>query len=562
MTKTRFATAMLSAAVLALGGCAAALQANKRSPGALSDGSFHATLPAATQYGPDAKYTCAAGGANEQLNKAVAARALGAATGAAPAEDGRLCAYAETLLGWGAGQPPEAVQRYLSSYFGLERERAVISIATLDTEDLVQVGQNISSSVASFAANAIGPRYGFASEHVSGKATREGLQPGQTRVVLVLQDLKVQIDPLPRELAAGAKATLTGKVLGSLDNAKVFVADPTGKLTSPPKDAPASKAFQAEIVCGDKPGRIDVEIHADGSAGPVALFPVGCGTALPATVAVPAASAAAPDPVADAKAIFDGINAERTAAGLAALAYDDGIAKAAQSAAEELRASAGTGKGVDILGLLHQNGVTASADVLTNAAEALTAGDAQANFDATATAFARQMSPTATHAGVGIAPGKAPDGRASAFLVELFVKEVKQMDVPSTIAALRSAIEQKRAAAGVPAVGADATLDKVAQEYATALAASNGKIPKEQDNEILAPLYKGFGNIELLPAVNADPLELAKDPSMLGKGKLMGIGVARGENASIGKNASYVMIILGSPFAQTKPAKKRHAKHH
>ena len=562
MTKLQRTTATLFATVSALGGCASVLQANKRSPGVLSDNALRATLPAATQYGPDAKFTCATGGANEELTKGVAAAAKGPSSEASPAEDGRLCAYAETLLSWTAGQPPDAVQRYLSSYFGLDQNRAAVTVATLNTEDVAQVGHNLAASVMTFSATATQPRYGFASEHISGHAEREGVKGGQIKVVLVTQDMKVQIDPLPRELAAGARATLTGKLLGTLDHAKVFVSDPAGNLTSPPKDAQPGKSFQAEIVCGDKPGRIDVEIQAEenGSSHPVAVFPVGCGTPLPTSVALPPASATA-DPAAESKAIFDSINAERTAAGLPALTYDEAVAKAAQSAAEELRASAGSGKGVDIVGMLHQNGVTASENVLTNAAEALTASDAQDNFDATATAYSRLMSPTATSGGVGIAPGKTPDGRESAYLVELFVREVKQMDAPSALAALRSAIDQKRAEAGVPAVGRDATLDKVAQEYATALAATNGKLPKETDDAILAPLYKGFGNLNLVPAVKADPIELAQDPSMLGKGKLIGIGLAQGENATIGKNASYVMVIFGTPFASTSKAKKRKPKH-
>src|SRR2546425_5258556 len=95
-----------------------------------------------------------------------------------------------------------------------------------------------------------------------------------SRISLVMQDQNVEIQPIPRNLAPGQTATLSGTLLGKLTNPKVRYTDAVGKLEQPP--AQPGKAFSADIKCGDRPGRILVQVvgQPEGADLPVAPLPL------------------------------------------------------------------------------------------------------------------------------------------------------------------------------------------------------------------------------------------------------------------------------------------------
>src|SRR5690242_17284102 len=97
VVRRRGLAAALTAAALGMG--CAAVQANRHEPGTLSGGAFAPARPAAAQLGPNPAYVCPTGGAFPILASDAAEVAKDGGR-PAPQPDGRLCALADTLLGW------------------------------------------------------------------------------------------------------------------------------------------------------------------------------------------------------------------------------------------------------------------------------------------------------------------------------------------------------------------------------------------------------------------------------------------------------------------------------
>src|SRR5258705_27665 len=278
--------AAVAAALLLAGGCAAGMVANKKSPGVVEAGSFKPTRTPSANYGPDPSFTCPDRGV-----QGLVAEELG---GQAKAE-GRLCAVADTLLGWpGADEniPPETVLSVISNDFGLPQTVRKVVITNVDTAEQVtrgpaiqgatekELADSIAQPIRSFASTAVTPRYGVMIDRIKA---------GQTRRGVVMQDPNPHPKPLPRKLNPGQTAALSGTVLGTLQNPKVQFTDATGNLEK--AESKGGKALSAELKCGDRPGRIIVQITAEQEGADMLLanFAVGCATDLPIAAVIPAA---------------------------------------------------------------------------------------------------------------------------------------------------------------------------------------------------------------------------------------------------------------------------------
>lgn len=536
-SRGRAAAAALTTLALAGAGCTA-VQANRRSPGVLANGVFTPTRPPATQYGPDASLTCPAGGAFPLLEADLAASAKKAGS-PRPEADGRLCAAADTLLGWeGGDSPPESVRRSLAWHFGLPAPLSSVLIATVETEDQRVIAERVLEPAARFASSAAAPRYGFSSQR---------LRKGATKIVLVMQDATVELEPTARRAPSGGQVAIAGKLLGAYSNPRVLACDPAGKLEAPP--AQEGKIFQVDLRCGERPGRMQVEIRGErnGQLASLAKFPVACGTDLPAGVPVSAPDKGTVDPAAAARAIFDAMNAERTSVGIPALAWDDSVASVARDAAEYLRAGAsGAGqRPFDLVAALKKVDV-ASPLVLQNPVAATSVDEVNALVQTSPVDRSNVLNRQATHAGVGVSPYTAPDGTRLLYTAELLVKELPAVDAAALRSQLRQAIARKRSDARAAPVGDDSMLDEIAQAYATEMAKGRGEIPKARESAIVAPLYQRFRTVNILAGVKNDPLEFAEEPGVVAQAKSMGVGVAQGTSPSLGKNSVFVVVITGT----------------
>ncbi len=537
------ARSMLLSAVLALATLSTRADAmgNERSPGKIENGAIVPTRPVAKQYGPDPQFTCPRGGVvdifKDELDKIAKS-----ASKPPPEVDGRLCAMADTLLGWKDPNPPPAsVLEVLARDFGLVTPPARAFVATLETEDQQQIGEKLAESVKPYVQRADGVRYAL----VPQRAGR-----GSTKIVLLIgPPPRVEVEGVPRSVPAGGTVSLSVKPAPAVSGLKVLACDPQGKLTTVDGLGPTGKV---ELACGARPGVMFVEIRGavEGATSSLASFQVGCGADLPTAAPIPPPPPkGTPDVAAEARKVLDGVNAIRAAADRPPLAWDDAVAAVARDDADSLRASneGGAATRVDILARLKENGI-GSLSVLQNPAAARSVGEAAALVASSPVSRANLLDPRPNHAGIGLSVANRADG-AVFYMSQLLVQELAPPDVAALDAKLREAIARRRSDARATPLHDDPVLEKVAKDYAAALAASGGSVPKEKESAILAPLYKGYRTVNVMSGVKADPLEFAEESGIVSPANLMGLGLAAGTSASLGKNSAFVVIITASKQA-------------
>ena len=494
-------------------GCAQ-LKTSQVSPGKVRGGDFAPGRPGVDAYGPAPAFTCRASGVL-QLLKNDAPNAV---------EDGQLCVAAEALTGWDSSEPvPVPVLDFAAWTYGLPsppRLRALVS--TFKTEEPADIAPAFNDALVAFTQSAARPRFGVAVVR---------LAKGSTRVALVMQDMPVEVTA-PRTLPAGATGRLKGRMLAPGETASVTWSDVQGRLQKGPQ---GSADFDVELKC-EGSGRMVAELS--GSKGTRLALPVWCGEAAPISVSLGGAETSAPE-----KAVLEAINGERSGAGLKPLEWDEPVSNAARAAAAALRDS--NGAVADPSGFLKAAGAS-TALVVENPGQALDVNEAHRGFALSPALRANYMNPEVAQAGIGVAEGPLVNGRKSVFVVELFTRRPGKVDPAQVGEQLAARIAEKRAAAKAAALAKDATLEKAAQAYATALAASAGTLSDAEGNRLLAPLYKGYTSLNVLSGARADPMSVADEASITGKGAQVGIGVAQGDNASLGANTIYVVVLIGT----------------
>jgi len=555
------AAARAAAVFLLAAGCGSVAAVNKRSPGVLENGSFRPSMAPVANYGPDPALTCPERGINGLVADEV---------GGAARPEGRLCAVADTLFGWegtGTDIPPENVLAVISSDFGLPQQVRKVVLSTVNTAERGSLGDvagasdkdvatMIAEPIKSFASSAQVPRYGLVVQRI---------KKGITKISLVMQDQNIEMKPLPRKLNPGQTATVSGTLAGKLSNPKVQYTDAVGKLERP--TAQPGKEFSAELKCGDRPGRILVQIvgQQEGADVLLANFPVGCGIDLPVAAAVAPAggkqAAATTDPAAGEKQLLEKINQDRSTAGLKPVELDPDLSKVARSLSDDRAKGKGTTP-EEVQRRLKELEISAPL-LLVSEAQAFGAEDAYMRFSNSPEDRANAMNPDMTQAGIGIAPTPPVDGRPMVIVTELFLKQLPPPDAAEVKANLYKAIERRRSDARAGAVTKDPQLEQIAQAYASEMAKQGGKVPKERIAEIEAPLYKSFATVNELGGVKSDPLDFAEEPAIVGDAKAVGVGVGVGGSPQFGKNSTYVVILLGkrpaakAPAANRQPVKKR-----
>ncbi len=554
LTARGVAAVCLALAVAAPGTATAAR--SRREPGKISDGQFAPARPPAADYGPNKNEDCLTGGTLDDVLRQLSGTAKSHGR-KAPEPDARVCAVAEAFLGWEPakdGVPRPRVLAFTSQWFGLPAPVNPPTIATLETEDTRVIAEKVVEAATNEALRASVSRVGLATQR---------LRKGVTKVVFVVLDAPVELDPLPRRLEPGQTAKLSGKLLGGATEPEVLVSDVVGKLSEPKQGE--GDAFAADVACGDRKGRIQIEIRAGagtGKTGTVASFPVLCGEQLPASVAV----ASQPWPTNQAGAerkIFDLLNGERAQAGLPPVEFDPAVANVAREISADIAARGGTPGGPSVDERLKKAGI-ASQVVLQSAAADRSYERAHERLVASPSNRANIMTTEANKVGVGATTAQDSEGHPLVILSEVFIKELPPVDVEQVRQQLRDAVGQKRKDARTNALTPDATLDATAQKYAEALAAAGGSLPKEKAQEITAPLNAGFRTVTMVSGAKPEPLDLAEEPQSTAAGKVLGVGVAQGRHPVLGRNAVYAVIMVGATRSAaaepaSAPAKKKKA---
>lgn len=535
----RSLTAAAAVALLLAGAGCAAIEANRRIPGAIAGGAFAPARPAAARLGANPELACPVGGAYTQtydkVEKAVKER------GATPAvADGRLCAVAEAFLGWSPEAPPrEAVRTFVARHFGVASQTPQVILNTLESEDSRLIGDSLSATVLQYANQVSAPRFGIATERL-GKS--------KTRVVIVLANDRVELDPpLPRRLEVGEKAVVAGRLVGELENASVLVSDTKGVVTESPKQP--GKAFRAEVTCG-APGRTIVEIRGEdmGNEQALSTLEISCGGP-PLPTAVPVVAAPWPDAVPEQEArLVAALDAARAEAGVPALTWAEPVMKLARAVAEGLRDNAqkpGSAAPVNVAQGLVAADIQAIA-IQQNPAAGPTAELANERLLASPSHRATILRADFSLGGVGVATGTDQAGRPIAYLVQLFVQVKPPPDVPAMRRTILDLVGKKRAEEKLPALENDPAIEQLAAAYAVEVAAAGGPPPKAKTEEFEKALKKGYRDIVILRDARFDLADFAEDPNILGKGRLYGLGTALGRHPRLGKNTLFVVLVIAN----------------
>ena len=568
MTETgiaRFLGAAGIAASLLLNGCGAIANANKRTPGVLENGSFKPALPPNENFGPKATYLCQATSINSAVQDGLNDRFKGKT---APAQDGRLCAIAETLLGWEAANnetPPESVRAFLSGYFGLTSTFRPPIIAPFDSDDSRVLADPLIEPVATFAADAKVPRYGLVTERVKkGPMTAadvaQNRSKGGTKAVLVLEDEIFELlAPLPRQLPAGGSAQLQAKVTGTATKIKTEIVEVNGKLKTIPSE---DQSVKAQLSCGDRPGKILVQVTGEREGTDVLLanFTVACGGELATSVKLPTQQAAS-TPEQDEQRLLELINAARVAAGLGPLATNPALATISRQVSSERAKGKGTSSSQLMTSLREAD--IGSPVILESAVQALSGEDAFQRLSSSPSERSTLLNSEANEVGIGVASGPLVGRIPTVIMTALLIKQVAPADPAAIKAKLYEAIAQRRKDARADVLTREQMLEDVAQKYADAAAAGKGVVPQEKQSEILAPLYKESMTVNQVGGFLPDEkgaLDVAQHPVVMSSAKLVGVGVALGRSPQFGKNAPFVVAFFGTrhgPAKRAAPPKKK-----
>jgi uncharacterized protein YkwD len=241
--------------------------------------------------------------------------------------------------------------------------------------------------------------------------------------VVAMWEQLIELRPLPREVASGARLRLRGRMLRPYQTAQVVVTMPSGDVRRLPfvlQDG----VFEADLRCNYGDGRYQVEMLASDAGGPrvLANFPVFCGVQAPEEIVAQEEVVEAIDPGDGEQELFALMNHDRRAAGLAPLVWDNRLAAIARQHSREMA----TRRYV-----AHVSPTTGDAEARVRAVGlgfslvsenvGLEGGiePAHKGFMNSPGHRANVLSPKLTHVGVGIVPS-GRSGASNLYITELF----------------------------------------------------------------------------------------------------------------------------------------------
>ncbi|HMG21692.1 MAG TPA: CAP domain-containing protein, partial [Kofleriaceae bacterium] len=306
--------------------------------------------------------------------------------------------------------------------------------------------------------------------------------------------------------------------------------------------------FVAQVECGARQGKKQIEITASDAAGSTVLanFPVWCGAEPPRSITVDAAHHDVPDSAEAAeRLLLTSVNRDRAAAGLPALVWDRAVAAVARGYSEEMRrthlvahispTSGAAGDRVRAAGI--HTGV-----VLENVARAYGIAEAHQALMNSPGHRANLMSSLATHVGIGVAFGDTASGRRELLITQVFTRVPPAFDRSQALAAVRRKLAAARPAPPV------AALDALAQQLADGVAA--GKSPEAAYQAISAQViglgkrYQRIGRM-ITAAIELDAID---GPDLLRGvvGDDLGLGLAQGPHPELGDNAIWIVLLYAN----------------
>jgi uncharacterized protein YkwD len=245
-------------------------------------------------------------------------------------------------------------------------------------------------------------------------------------VVLALQEVDVEMLPVPRRLQPGETAMVAGRLLAGLREPRVLVARPAGDVGDLALRGDAD-GFRGSFGCEQGAGRYLLEVMGTGPTGKraVAIFPMYCGIDPPTTFPRIVVRPETLDPRQAEALLLEQVNRDRAQVGAAAVTWDESLARVARAHSEEM---AGLGSAAHVspttgnVGTRVARGGVKALVVLENVARAGSVADAQRSFMSSPGHRANVLDRSVTRFGAGVSIRRGAGTAASLYVTELFAR--------------------------------------------------------------------------------------------------------------------------------------------
>jgi len=488
------------------------------------------------------------------LNDAVTAAVKGAATRAgltAPVPDARLfraCAELAEVVS------EEGVLSYTLIEFALLRNgiiepspRLLVVWGAIDSPELIV--QQLEPRLPELLGEGAALRLGV------GAAKRN--PDGSGAVVFALQGLGLATSPIPRAVRSGGKIAIDAVLDPRYRDPEVFVTHDDGRTEQLDVKPGRAGAFAAQVACGARKGRQQIEITASDAAGSTVLanFPVWCAAGPPPSITVDPAREDPPvaTPQAAERGLLAYLNRDRIAAKLVALEWDDRLAEVARGHSEEMlrthvvaHISPVTGSAADRVRVAHIKTTL----VLENLARAYGVSEAHQGLMNSPGHRANLMSSAATRIGIGVTFGEEVSGRREMFVTQVFTRVPPKLDPQKAVGTLRQKLTSaRRTLAYTP------QLYTYAQTFVDRLAAGQSRdVAYQAIKAYIDGLGRSYQRVGSVITVTGD-IDALDGASLLGNTTAdeIGIGIAQGTHPDIGDNAIWIVVMLAERRAPSSP---------
>jgi len=458
-----------------------------------------------------------------------------------PTADARLfraCAELAQIV------PEEGVVSYSLVEFALQRNGIIepsphLLVVWGDIESPGPIVEQLKPRLAEILADGATARVGI------GAVKRN--PDGTGAIVFALQGSGVSTQPIPRSVPTGGAFAIDAVVDIRYHEAEVFVTRDDGTTERLALELGRSGAFKSTVPCAARSGKQQVEITASDASGSTVLanFPVYCGVEPPTALTITPThdDTGVVAPAEAAQRLLALANHDRQAAGLAALIWDDRVAKVAEGHSAEMKRtkvvahiSPTTGSAVDRVRVA---GIK-TAVVLENVARVYGVGEAHQGLMNSPGHRANLLSAAATHVGMAVVLGDEVSGRRELFVTQLFIRIPPKVDPGATAEVVRKRIETVRP------VAANAKLMRVAQQLADGLASGHTRdslwLTARKQLDALGNEYARVGSV-ITAVAELDTLD---GKQLVGDSRPddIGIGVAQGTHPDIGEGAIWIVILM------------------
>ena len=293
-----------------------------------------------------------------------------------------------------------------------------------------------------------------------------------------------ELEPFPREVAAGGEARLRGRLVG-LDQPWVVITTPDGLTRKVPIESEA-ESFGTSVVFETR-GRYVVEVGGGGPRGPevAALLVVAVGGAALDEASRPLPSPEPTDPAEAEARVLAAVNAARLLHALGPLESNEPLRVLAREYSAEMlrkRIVAHVLPGGMALGERLQEAGILPRRALENLAVGESALAAHESLEESPAHLANLLDPSLTQLGVGIARGLSWNGEPAVYLTEILLTpeaiEPREEAAKAPEAQVREALRRERARLGRRPLRADPRLDEMAAQLAAEMLRSDkpGKV--------------------------------------------------------------------------------------